>query len=105
MFSILTKLPPGRFGEAVGSYFTSIHGILSHLYGSDVLRLQRIRACRPRLEALHGSELDMQISWPSGELFNGIQEFLPKREALDAPSRPGFRDTLTSSESPMITAA
>lgn len=84
MYAVLSGLPVERLTEEVGSYFKSVMGLLNHLYGSDLIWLQRVRDLLPKLASLESSELDVAASWPTTDLVKDFGELRAKRESLDA---------------------
>lgn len=84
MFAILGGLPPDRLTREVGSYFKTIMALLNHIYGSDVMWLQRMRSVLPRLESLKSAELDVEAIWPTVDLVADFEKLRAMRDRLDA---------------------
>ncbi len=83
MYSILAELPPERLTEPSGNYFKSLTALLNHIYGSDIIWLQRMRTTLPRLVSLQTKEIEIEAKWPTVNLVADFGQLRARRQSLD----------------------
>lgn len=82
MNKVLQALPPTGWAEDRGGFYPSIRALAVHLYTADLAWLGRFRGLR-NFAALQGDPFDFPPA-PGEAPFATWDEYLPKREALDA---------------------
>ncbi len=84
LFGILSGLPEGEVMKPRGSFFGSIHGVLSHIYSGDVNWLRRFRDFFGSLDAFLSPRLDPPGAAWTGYSFATFAELATARRDVDA---------------------